>query len=105
VVLPGLLLLFYYRHRCLLQDILILDRQPFGGFKLSGIGTKAAGRDYLLQFLEPHSISENTQRQGFAPNPNAVRAGLSKNSGRGNTPKIKTRPTTASHPQQIHRNP
>jgi RHH-type transcriptional regulator, proline utilization regulon repressor / proline dehydrogenase / delta 1-pyrroline-5-carboxylate dehydrogenase len=45
----------------------LVDRQPFGGFKLSGIGTKAGGRDYLLQFLEPRSISENTQRQGFAP--------------------------------------
>jgi RHH-type transcriptional regulator, proline utilization regulon repressor / proline dehydrogenase / delta 1-pyrroline-5-carboxylate dehydrogenase len=45
----------------------LVDRQPFGGFKLSGIGSKAGGRDYLLQFLEPRSITENTQRQGFAP--------------------------------------
>jgi len=45
----------------------LVDRQPFGGFKLSGIGSKAGGQDYLLQFLEPRCISENTQRQGFAP--------------------------------------
>jgi RHH-type transcriptional regulator, proline utilization regulon repressor / proline dehydrogenase / delta 1-pyrroline-5-carboxylate dehydrogenase len=45
----------------------LVDRHPFGGFKLSGIGSKAGGRDYLLQFLEPRSITENTQRQGFAP--------------------------------------
>ncbi|QEQ00558.1 L-glutamate gamma-semialdehyde dehydrogenase [Thermosynechococcus sp. CL-1] len=45
----------------------IVDRQPFGGFKLSGIGSKAGGRDYLLQFLEPRVITENVQRQGFAP--------------------------------------
>src|SRR6202012_2462720 len=29
----------------------LVDRQPFGGFKLSGIGTKAGGPDYLLDFL------------------------------------------------------
>lgn len=45
----------------------IVDRHPFGGFKLSGIGSKAGGRDYLLQFLEPRVITENVQRQGFAP--------------------------------------
>lgn len=45
----------------------LVDRHPFGGFKLSGVGSKAGGQDYLLQFLEPRSISENTQRQGFAP--------------------------------------
>ncbi len=42
-------------------------RQPFGGFKMSGIGSKAGGRDYLLQFLEPRTITENTLRRGFAP--------------------------------------
>jgi RHH-type transcriptional regulator, proline utilization regulon repressor / proline dehydrogenase / delta 1-pyrroline-5-carboxylate dehydrogenase len=45
----------------------IVDRQPFGGFKLSGVGSKAGGVDYLLQFLEPRVITENIQRQGFAP--------------------------------------
>jgi RHH-type proline utilization regulon transcriptional repressor/proline dehydrogenase/delta 1-pyrroline-5-carboxylate dehydrogenase len=45
----------------------LVDRHPFGGFKLSGVGSKAGGQDYLLQFLEPRSITENTQRQGFAP--------------------------------------
>jgi RHH-type transcriptional regulator, proline utilization regulon repressor / proline dehydrogenase / delta 1-pyrroline-5-carboxylate dehydrogenase len=42
-------------------------RQPFGGFKLSGIGSKAGGPDYLLQFVEPRCITENTMRRGFAP--------------------------------------
>jgi RHH-type proline utilization regulon transcriptional repressor/proline dehydrogenase/delta 1-pyrroline-5-carboxylate dehydrogenase len=45
----------------------LVDRHPFGGGKLSGTGTKAGGKDYLLHFLEPRSISENLQRQGFAP--------------------------------------
>jgi RHH-type proline utilization regulon transcriptional repressor/proline dehydrogenase/delta 1-pyrroline-5-carboxylate dehydrogenase len=45
----------------------LVDRQPFGGFKLSGIGSKAGGPDYLLQFLQPRTITENTMRRGFAP--------------------------------------
>ncbi|OKH37142.1 L-glutamate gamma-semialdehyde dehydrogenase [[Phormidium ambiguum] IAM M-71] len=45
----------------------IVSRQPFGGFKLSGVGSKAGGPDYLLQFLEPRVVTENIQRQGFAP--------------------------------------
>ncbi len=45
----------------------IVSRQPFGGFKLSGVGSKAGGPDYLLQFLDPKVVTENIQRQGFAP--------------------------------------
>ena len=45
----------------------VVQRQPFGGLKLSGIGSKAGGPDYLLQFLEPRTISENTLRHGFVP--------------------------------------
>jgi RHH-type transcriptional regulator, proline utilization regulon repressor / proline dehydrogenase / delta 1-pyrroline-5-carboxylate dehydrogenase len=45
----------------------IVSRQPFGGGKMSGVGSKAGGPDYLLQFLEPRHVSENVQRQGFAP--------------------------------------
>jgi RHH-type transcriptional regulator, proline utilization regulon repressor / proline dehydrogenase / delta 1-pyrroline-5-carboxylate dehydrogenase len=45
----------------------MVDRQPFGGFKLSGIGTKAGGPDYLLEFLLTRSVTENTMRRGFAP--------------------------------------
>ncbi|MGH7433229.1 MAG: aldehyde dehydrogenase family protein, partial [Candidatus Methylomirabilales bacterium] len=45
----------------------IVGRQPFGGFKMSGIGSKAGGPDYLLQFMEPRTITENTLRRGFAP--------------------------------------
>jgi RHH-type proline utilization regulon transcriptional repressor/proline dehydrogenase/delta 1-pyrroline-5-carboxylate dehydrogenase len=45
----------------------IVGRQPFGGLKLSGIGSKAGGPDYLLQFVEPRTISENTLRHGFVP--------------------------------------
>lgn len=47
----------------------IVNRQPFGGFKLSGIGTKAGGPDYLREFLIPRTITENTMRRGFAPEP------------------------------------
>jgi RHH-type proline utilization regulon transcriptional repressor/proline dehydrogenase/delta 1-pyrroline-5-carboxylate dehydrogenase len=45
----------------------VVERQPFGGLKLSGIGSKAGGPDYLLQFLEPRTVSENTLRHGFVP--------------------------------------
>lgn len=45
----------------------IPGRHPFGGFKMSGIGSKSGGPDYLLQFLDPYVVSENTLRQGFTP--------------------------------------
>ncbi|MFN3198838.1 MAG: proline dehydrogenase family protein [Bradymonadia bacterium] len=45
----------------------IVGRQPFGGFAMSGGGTKAGGPDYLLQCLNPRTITENTQRRGFVP--------------------------------------
>ena len=45
----------------------LVDRQPFGGFKLSGIGTKAGGPDYLREFLFTRCVTENTMRRGFAP--------------------------------------
>jgi RHH-type proline utilization regulon transcriptional repressor/proline dehydrogenase/delta 1-pyrroline-5-carboxylate dehydrogenase len=45
----------------------LVYRQPFGGFKLSGIGSKAGGPDYLMQFLIPVNVTENTLRRGFAP--------------------------------------
>ena len=45
----------------------IVGRQPFGGYGLSGVGSKAGGPDYLRQFVDPRAISENTIRQGFAP--------------------------------------
>lgn len=45
----------------------LVGRQPFGGFKLSGIGSKAGGPDYLKHFLIPINITENTLRRGFAP--------------------------------------
>ncbi len=45
----------------------LVGRQPFGGFGLSGVGSKAGGADYLLQFVEPRCCTENTMRQGFAP--------------------------------------
>ena len=44
-----------------------VGRQPWGGFRLSGSGTKSGGPDYLLHFVEPRCISENTMRSGFAP--------------------------------------
>ena len=45
----------------------MVDRHPFGGFKLSGIGSKTGGPDYLKQFMEPITITENNMRRGFAP--------------------------------------
>jgi RHH-type proline utilization regulon transcriptional repressor/proline dehydrogenase/delta 1-pyrroline-5-carboxylate dehydrogenase len=48
----------------------IVERQPFGGFKMSGGGTKAGGREYLHNFLVPRVITENCLRRGFAPEEN-----------------------------------
>ena len=45
----------------------LVGRQPFGGFGLSGVGSKAGGDQYLYQFVEPRCITENTMRRGFAP--------------------------------------
>ena len=43
----------------------MVARQPFGGNKRSGTGSKAGGPDYLLQFAEPRVLTENTMRQGL----------------------------------------
>jgi RHH-type proline utilization regulon transcriptional repressor/proline dehydrogenase/delta 1-pyrroline-5-carboxylate dehydrogenase len=43
----------------------MVGRQPFGGNRRSGIGSKAGGPDYLLQFVEPRVITENTMRHGL----------------------------------------
>jgi len=48
----------------------IVNRQPFGGFKMSGAGSKAGGETYLQQFMEAYCITENTLRRGFAPDAN-----------------------------------
>ena len=45
----------------------LVGRQPFGGFGMSGIGSKAGGRAYLEQFVVPRVVCENTMRRGFAP--------------------------------------
>jgi len=45
----------------------LVGRQPFGGFGMSGVGSKAGGPDYLHQFVDPRASCENTMRRGFAP--------------------------------------
>jgi len=45
----------------------LVGRHPFGGFKMSGGGSKAGGPDYLLQFMVPRNVAENTLRRGFSP--------------------------------------
>jgi RHH-type transcriptional regulator, proline utilization regulon repressor / proline dehydrogenase / delta 1-pyrroline-5-carboxylate dehydrogenase len=45
----------------------MVERHPFGGFKLSGGGSKTGGPDYLIQFMDPKVVTENTLRRGFAP--------------------------------------
>jgi RHH-type proline utilization regulon transcriptional repressor/proline dehydrogenase/delta 1-pyrroline-5-carboxylate dehydrogenase len=45
----------------------LVERQPFGGFKMSGVGSKTGGPDYLIQLMDPRCITENTMRRGFAP--------------------------------------
>jgi len=43
----------------------MVGRQPFGGNRRSGSGSKAGGPDYLLQFAEPRVVTENTMRHGI----------------------------------------
>ena len=43
----------------------MVGRQPFGGNRLSGVGSKAGGPDYLLQFTDPRVVAENTTRHGL----------------------------------------
>jgi RHH-type proline utilization regulon transcriptional repressor/proline dehydrogenase/delta 1-pyrroline-5-carboxylate dehydrogenase len=43
----------------------MVGRQPFGGNRLSGTGSKAGGPDYLHHFVEPRAVSENTMRHGL----------------------------------------
>ena len=38
--------------------------QPFGGLGLSGTGPKAGGPNYLLRFMNEHSVSVNTAAIG-----------------------------------------
>ncbi len=45
----------------------LVGRQPFGGFGMSGGGTKAGGPDYLLAFVDARVVTENALRRGFAP--------------------------------------
>jgi len=45
----------------------LVARQPFGGFGMSGAGSKAGSADYLLHFVDPQASCENTMRRGFAP--------------------------------------
>jgi RHH-type proline utilization regulon transcriptional repressor/proline dehydrogenase/delta 1-pyrroline-5-carboxylate dehydrogenase len=65
--------MLYVNRRITLSRV---DRQPFGGFNMSGLGTKTGGPDYLQQFTIPRTISENTTRHGFSPtnSPNRRRA-------------------------------
>jgi RHH-type proline utilization regulon transcriptional repressor/proline dehydrogenase/delta 1-pyrroline-5-carboxylate dehydrogenase len=56
----------------------LVARHPFGGYKMSGGGTKAGGRDYLQNFLFPRVVTENRIRRGFADvvgGPSAVSEG------------------------------
>ena len=43
----------------------MVGRQPFGGNRRSGIGSKAGGPDYLLQFVDSHVVTEDTVRHGL----------------------------------------
>ena len=45
----------------------IVKRHPFGGRKMSGLGSKTGGKEYLKQFLHTKIITENSMRRGFSP--------------------------------------
>jgi RHH-type proline utilization regulon transcriptional repressor/proline dehydrogenase/delta 1-pyrroline-5-carboxylate dehydrogenase len=43
----------------------MVGRHPFGGFKLSGLGSKTGGHEYLQHFTDPRVVTENMIRRGF----------------------------------------
>jgi RHH-type transcriptional regulator, proline utilization regulon repressor / proline dehydrogenase / delta 1-pyrroline-5-carboxylate dehydrogenase len=43
----------------------MVARQPFGGNRRSGVGAKAGGPGYLLEFVESRVVSENVLRHGL----------------------------------------
>lgn len=45
----------------------LVKRHPFGGRKMSGLGSKTGGAEYLKQFLHTKTVTENMMRRGFAP--------------------------------------
>ncbi|PIT99078.1 MAG: L-glutamate gamma-semialdehyde dehydrogenase [Bdellovibrionales bacterium CG10_big_fil_rev_8_21_14_0_10_45_34] len=45
----------------------MVERHPFGGFKMSGLGSKTGGPEYLFEFTVPKVSTENTTRRGFSP--------------------------------------
>ena len=45
----------------------LVQRHPFGGYKMSGLGSKTGDLEYLKQFLHARVTTENTMRRGFAP--------------------------------------
>ena len=50
----------------------IVERHPFGGYKMSGGGTKAGGPGYLENLLFPRVIVENVMRRGFRSTENLI---------------------------------
>jgi RHH-type proline utilization regulon transcriptional repressor/proline dehydrogenase/delta 1-pyrroline-5-carboxylate dehydrogenase len=50
----------------------LVGRQPFGGGRLSGMGAKAGGQDYLPQFMSTSVVTEQTLRRGFSPDTQPV---------------------------------
>ena len=44
-----------------------VKRHPFGGIKMSGLGSKTGGGEYLKQFMHEKTVTENTTRRGFSP--------------------------------------
>lgn len=54
-------------HRGASLQVRLVARRPFGGRKLSGIGGKAGGPDYLLRLMQSRCVTENTLRRGVAP--------------------------------------
>ena len=45
----------------------MVKRHPFGGRKMSGLGSKTGAEDYLKHFLHSKIVTENSMRRGFSP--------------------------------------
>jgi RHH-type proline utilization regulon transcriptional repressor/proline dehydrogenase/delta 1-pyrroline-5-carboxylate dehydrogenase len=45
-----------------------VGRHPFGGYRMSGSGVKSGSHEYLMQFLIPVLVTENTSKRGINKN-------------------------------------
>jgi RHH-type transcriptional regulator, proline utilization regulon repressor / proline dehydrogenase / delta 1-pyrroline-5-carboxylate dehydrogenase len=49
----------------------LVERQSFGGHKMSAAGSKAGGEEYFAQSMDVYCVCENALRRDFSPDDSA----------------------------------